>query len=113
MDFDAYCSRLATLGEYFNKHIKETKKITQKRFQVINDSMQMCTVNKIQFDQLNDQRFYFSNGILSLPYGHLLLNQIRKGKHRYSKTHEVIQDKKWDFLKQEAEVVKKLQNYTY
>ena len=80
MDFNAYSGRLATLGEYFDKHIKETKKITQKRFQVINDSMQMCTVNKIQFGQLNDKRFYFSNGLTFLPYGHFLLDQIRKEK---------------------------------
>ena len=107
MDFDAYCSRLATLGEYFNKHIKETKKIEQKRFQVINDSMQMCTVNKIQFGQLNDKRFYFANGIVSLPYGHFAFDETRKKIYKYRKIHEVIQEKKWDFLKQEAETLNK------
>ena len=107
MDFDAYYGRLTTLGEYFNKHIKETKKIEQKRFQVINDSMQMRTVNKIQFSQLNDKRFYSANRILSLPYGHFVLDEIRKEKHKYRKIHEVIQEKKWDFLKQEATAVNK------
>ena len=56
MDFEAYCSRLATLSEYYN----------------------------------------FS------------LDQIRKEKHKYRKIHKVIQDKKWDFLKEEAEVVNKV-----
>ena len=108
MDFEAYCSRLATLSKYYNVHVKETKKIKQKRFQVINDSMQMKTINKIQFGQLNDKRFYFSNIIMSLPYKHFSLDQITKEKHKYRKIHTVIQDKKWDFLKQEAEVVNKV-----
>ena len=30
----------------------------------------MKSVSKVQFGQLNDKRFYFSNGI---PYGHLYL----------------------------------------
>ena len=70
--------------------------------------MQMRTVNKIQFGQLNDKRFYFSNGITSLPYGHFLLDQIRKEKNKYRKIHQVIKEKKWEFLKQEAEVVNKI-----
>ena len=87
MNFDVYCSKLASISEYFNYRVKPTKKIKQKRFQVINDSMQMCTVNKIQFGQLNDKRFYFSNGIVSLPYGHFLRDQIRKEKSKYRKIH--------------------------
>ena len=76
MNFDAYCSKLGTISEYFNYQVEPTKQIKQKKFQVINDSMQMRTVNKIQFGQLNDKRYYFSNGIVSLPYGHFLFEQI-------------------------------------
>ena len=35
---------------------------------------------KTKFSQLNDKRFYFPNGILSLPYGHPLLNDVDKYK---------------------------------
>ena len=42
--------------------------------------MQMNTVNKIQFGQLNDKRFYFPNGIVSLPFGHFLFDEMRKKK---------------------------------
>ena len=76
MNFDAYCSKLASVTEYFDNQIKPTQKIKKKRFQVKNDAMQMRTVNKIQFGQLNDKRFYFANGIVSLPYGHFLLDEI-------------------------------------
>ena len=62
MDFSAYCSKPASITDYFESHIKPNKtKIKQKRFQIINDTMQMNTVNKIQFGQLNDKRFYFPN----------------------------------------------------
>ena len=75
MDFDSYSERLADLNE-FSKFLKKPKKIEQKRFQIINDSMQMKSVSKIQFGQLNDKRFYFSNGLISLPYGHPYLQDF-------------------------------------
>ena len=79
MDFSAYCSKLSSITDYFESHFKQNKtKIKQKRFQIINDSMQMNTVNKIQFGQLNDKRFYFPNGIVSLPFGHFSFNELRK-----------------------------------
>ena len=50
----------------FQKNIlKNQKKIQQKRFQVISESMQMKSVSKVQFGRLNDKRFCFSNGIIS------------------------------------------------
>ena len=68
MDFDSYSSCLCDLTEYINEFSNKatTEKIEQKRFQVINESMKMKSISKIQFGQLSDKRFYFSNGI-SLP----------------------------------------------
>ena len=70
MDFDSYSSRLCDLTEYINEFSNKAtaEKIEQKRFfQVINESMDMKSISKIQFEQLSDKAFYFSNGI-SLPY---------------------------------------------
>ena len=80
MDFDSHSSRLSDLTEYINEFSNKpvAEKIEQKRFQVINESMQMKSISKIQFGQLNDKRFYFSNGIMSLPYGHPYLEKLRK-----------------------------------
>ena len=64
MDFDSYSTRLSDLTEYSNEFLTKPNKveqIEQKRFQVINESMQMKSVSKAQFGQLNDKRFYFSN----------------------------------------------------
>ena len=108
MDYSAYCLKLASITEYFDSQIKPNRtKIKQKRFQVINDAMQMNTVNKIQFGQLNDKRFYFPNGIVSLPFGHFLFNELRKERSQNRNTHLQIKEKKWDFIKKENEILNK------
>ena len=70
MDFDSYSDRFADLNDFSKDFLKKPKKIEQKRFQIINESMQMKSVSKVQFGQLNDKRFYFSNGLMSLPFGY-------------------------------------------
>ena len=37
----------------------------------------MVSIKKSQFPGLNDTRYYFSDRICSLPYGHPLLNDMR------------------------------------
>ena len=62
MDFDAYSNRLSDLTEYFNEFLTIENKvelIQKRRFQVANESMQMKSVSKMQFGELNDKRFYF------------------------------------------------------
>ena len=80
MDFDSYSARLTDLNEFSKEYIKKPKNIEQKRFQIINESMQMKSVSKVQFGQLNDKRFYFSNGIISSPYGHSLFGKFKTRK---------------------------------
>ena len=108
MDFDSYSSCLSDLTEYYTEFLTKpnpVNRIEQKRFQIVNESMQMKTVSKVQFGQLNDKRFYFSNGITSLPYGHLSLEKARKQKNKYCNIHKVIQTKKDEFLKEENKVI--------
>ena len=52
--------------------------------------MQMKSVSRVQFGQLNDKRLYFSNGIMSLPFGHPYLEELRKEKHKYRHIHKII-----------------------
>ena len=52
MDFDSYSNRLSDLTEFSNEFLskpKKVEKIKQKRFQVINESMQMKSASKVQF----------------------------------------------------------------
>ena len=78
MNFETYSERSATLHEFYSP--EKIKKITQKRFQVENESMRMKSVNKTQFAGLNNKRYYFHDGIVSLPFGHFLLEKVRKKK---------------------------------
>ena len=111
MDFSAYCSKLCNITDYLETYFKNQKqngkKLNQKQFQVTNDAMQMTTVDKIQFGQLNDKRFYFPNGLVSLPFGHFLFNDMRKIRHQNRQIHLQIQEKKWEFIKQENEIINK------
>ena len=108
MDFDSYSDRLSDLTEYYTEFITKpnpVKQIEQKRFQIVNESMQMKSISKVQFGQLYDKRFYFSNGITSLPYGHPSLENVRQQKNKYRPIHKVIQTKKDEFLKEETKVI--------
>ena len=108
MDFDSYSNRFSDLTEYSNEFLynpNKVKQVEQKRFEVKNKSMQMKSVSKVQFGQLNDKRFNFPNGVLSLPYGHPYLEELRKEKHKYRDINKVIQTKKYDFLKKESKVL--------
>ena len=51
---------------------------------------------------------YFSNGIVSLPYGHPFLENLRKQKDKYRNIHKVIQTKKDKFLKEESNLIDKI-----
>ena len=82
--------------------VNKVESVEQRSFQVINKSMQMKSVSKTQFGQLNDKRFYFANGLVSLPNGHPSLEELRKEKHKYRDIHKVIQTKKDEFLLKES-----------
>ena len=82
MDFETYSERLATLHEYCFDN-KPKKKNEQKKFQLVNESMQMKSVRKAQFAWLNDKRFYFHDGIVPMPFGHFLLEKTREEKEKH------------------------------
>ena len=75
MGFETYAEKLATIHEYCLG--RKPRKIEQKRIQIINDSVPRKSVKKTKFAGLNDKRFYFHDGIVSLPFGHFLLNKVR------------------------------------
>ena len=67
--------------------------------------MQMKSVSKVQFGRLNDKQFYFSNGIMSLPYGHPSLENLRKEKQKHRSIHKKIQEQKYELLKEKSKAV--------
>ena len=65
MDYDSYSERLSDLNEFSKGFLKKPVKVEKKKVQIINKSIKKKSVIKVQFGQLNDKRFYFSNGLIS------------------------------------------------
>ena len=102
MNFESYAARIKNLRDDLNFDGGEKEeKIIQKRLQVKNTNMTMTSVNKVKFASLNDKRYYFSDGIVSLPFGHPSLNTVREYKKSFSKIHAVIAKEKNEILKLE------------
>ena len=80
MDFHNYANRIKFLKNFdtFEQPINEYKKVG--RFMIKKGEMVTASVMKTKFSQINDKRFYFPNGILSLPYGHPSLTEINDFK---------------------------------
>ena len=82
---------------------KKAKIIEQKRFQVLNDSMQMNSVKKTQFAGLYDKCYYLHDGIVSFPFGHYLSKNVREEKEKYrSELYLKIQKEMYKFLALES-----------
>ena len=68
--------------------------------------MKMKSCNKTQFTGLNDKRYYFHNGIVSLPFEHFLLEKVRKEKEKHrSKFHTEVKSEMYKFLELEGQGV--------
>ena len=50
----------------------------QNKLQVDKRKVTMTAITKSLFAQLNDKRFYFSYGVISLPIGHPALKKLRQ-----------------------------------
>ena len=104
MDFERYASRIKDLRIDLKNKV-EKEKVIQKRLQVKNTEMIMTSSNKVKFAQLNDKRYYFSDGIVSLPFGHPSLEEIRNYKKSLKDIHLTIDNEKEKLLKDENKVV--------
>ena len=76
MAFENYASRIVSLNncDTFIKPPADFKELS--RLTVFEGEMQQKMVVKSKFSQFNDKRFYFSNGITSLPLPHSYLKEL-------------------------------------
>ena len=49
--------------------------------------MTMTSINKVKFASINDKRYYGYEGVVSLPFGYYLLNEVRGYKKSLPKIH--------------------------
>ena len=104
MMFENYANRIKRLRYDLNMS-QPIENIKQKRFQIRNTDMKMTTINKVKFARLNDKRYYFSDGIVSLRFGHISLEKVRQYKKQLTKIHEQIDNEKNKILQLENEAI--------
>ena len=82
LGFENFTKRINSLVnlDTFKKLPCDTKNVS--RLTVVAGEMVEKTAVKNKFSQLNDQRFYFPDGIVSLPFYHPFLSKINKFKQK-------------------------------
>ena len=98
MDFQSYSEKITPLRQDCEK--KEKRNI-QKRLEV--HKMKMTSVSKVQFASLSDKRYYFSDEIVSLPYGHLL-SEVHNAEKVFPKVQQFIEQEENNLLRLENKV---------
>ena len=69
---------------------------------------------KTKFSQLNDKRFYFPNGVISLPFGHLSLKKLDESKNNKGRRVEkYFWTDKEKLLEFEKKTLKKTERLNY
>ena len=69
--------------------------------------MVKTVVTKTKFSQLNDKRFYFPDGVLSLPYGNPSLSEIENFKSQKAQEIEkYFWEKKDNLLRMKKKALK-------
>ena len=107
MNFQSFTERIKVLRETDSE--QTNIKMLQKRLLVKNTEMKVASVSKAQFANLNDKRYYFSDRIVSLPFGHPLLSDLCEFKKSFPKIHTFIEKEINKFLKMENQAVAKNQ----
>ena len=72
--------------------------------------MKITSINKIQFASINDKRYCFSDGVVSLPFSHPTLSSLQDLKKAYPKIQTVIEKEKKRLLKLENQIVEEMKN---
>ena len=100
MHFESFPSRIMDFRE-FQPHEKKPKAIKQKRFQIKYTQMRMTETNRSQFGLLNCKRYYLTDGVCSLPFGHFLFAAIREKNKQIKNIHRKLMEIKDDLLREE------------
>ena len=75
LGFENFAQRIKSLLNFntFEKPPSDQKQVS--RLTVVAGEMVKRTMTKSKFSQLNDKRFYFPDGNVLLPFGHLNINR--------------------------------------
>ena len=108
MEFENYAKRINSVKgiETFGQNLPEKQK--QNRFAIKQNEMVLKKIEKSKFAQINDKQYYFSDGIVSLPFSHHLLHEINQlKKEKKQKTELYLQEEKHKLLQMEKFALEK------
>ena len=111
ISFQSYAKRIKVLREIDS--VRSNKKMIHKRLQVKDTKMKMTSVSKVQLVNLNDKRYCFLDGILSLPFGHLLLSDLCELIKSFPNIHTVIEQEKSKLLKLKIKLLQKMKDLEF
>ena len=107
MEYENYAERIKPLFDFktYKKPKLDMKELV--RISVKKGEMTTHKITKTKFSQLNDKRFHFPNGILSLPFGHSSLNEIDEyKKNKGQRTEKYFWTEKEKLLELENSALK-------
>ena len=107
MEYENYAERIKPMFDFktYKKPKLDMKELV--RISVKKGEMTTHKITKTKFSQLNDKRFHFPNGILSLPFGHSSLNEIDEyKKNKGQRTEKYFWTEKEKLLELENSALK-------
>ena len=113
MNYENYAERIKPLYDFdtYKKPKADSKNLV--RISVKRGEMTTYTIKK-KFSQLNDKRFYFPSGIISLPFGHKYLEEIDNYKNeKGQRIEKYFWKEKTRLLELENNCLKKTKGYIF
>ena len=105
MNFESFSTRIMDTREYTHAQ-KKAKSLLQSKFKLSKTTMKFKEELKVQFASLNDKRYYLTDEVTSLPYGHFLLTELDKKKN-IKNIQNVLFKMKDDLIREESNLIKK------
>ena len=102
MEFENYSKRINSIKETetFGQTTQENQK--QNRFSIKRNEMVLEEIEKSKCAQINDKRYYFNDGIVSLPFFHPYLHEIIQFKRdKKQKSDSFLQEEKHKLIQME------------
>ena len=114
MEFEDYVRKTNSIKEIetFGQLPKEKQK--QGRFLVKNNEIVLKEIEKSKSSQINDKRYYFSDGIASLTFSHPVLMDINKFKREeQQKIESFLLAEKHRFIQMKKYVLRKTKEFCF
>ena len=76
MEFGNFSQRINFLNDIIKFGKEVVEKLEQHQFIMVGGRIEIQTIQKSRFVQINDKRFYFSDGIVLLSFSHPSLKTL-------------------------------------